>query len=76
MKSIQIDKVASFKSKFVTGSDGTVYVRFDFESFFEWYQRQGTNFSIIEAEKTSVLEAALQEFESSKRQNVIYLGEI
>jgi hypothetical protein len=37
---INIKSVTSFDSKFVTGEDGTVYVKFNFGGFYEWYKQK------------------------------------
>ena len=35
----KVKGVANFDSKFVTFDDGSVYIRFDFGNFYEWYER-------------------------------------
>ena len=72
----KINNVVNFDSKFLTVDGKSVYVRFDFCGFYEWYKYAGKSFSLLDVTDSKDLEESLENFESSKKPNVIYLGEI
>ena len=72
----KIHSVVNFDSKFLTVDGKSVYVRFDFCGFYEWYKYTGKSFSLLDVSASNDLEASLDNYESSKKPNVIYLGEI
>jgi len=72
----KITNVVNFDSKFLTVDGKSVYVRFDFCGFYEWYKYTGKSFSLLDVTDSKDLEESLENFESSKKPNVIYLGEI
>lgn len=72
----KIKNVANFDSKFLTVEGDFVYVRFDFCDFYEWYKYTGKTFSLLDVVTSKDLEESLDNYESSKKPNVIYLGEI
>ena len=72
----KIKSVTKFDSEFVTVEGDSVYVRFDFGGFYEWYKRMGDTFSLIDVEVSQELEESLDTFVSSKKPNIIRLDEI
>ena len=73
---MKIKNLADFDSKFLTVEDGSVYVRFDFGGFFEWYKRTDTSLSLLDLALAKELEKSLDSHESSQKKKVIFLGDI
>ena len=72
----KINNVVNFDSKFLAIEGDSVYVRFDFCDFYEWYRYTDKTFSLLDIVTSKDLEEALANYESKKKPNVIYLGEI
>jgi len=72
----KINNVVNLDSKFLTVDGNSFYVRFDFGGFYEWYKRTKNSFSLLDVVTSKDLEESLDKYESSKKPNVIYLGEI
>ena len=72
----KIKNMADFDSKFLTVEDGSVYVRFDFGGFYEWYKRTDTCLSLVDLAISDELEKSLETFESLQKRKVIFLGDI
>jgi hypothetical protein len=68
--------VANFKSKFLTAEDGSVYVRFDYGGFYEWYQRAGESLLLLDVEASKELERSLEDYQPPEKPKVIFLGDI
>lgn len=76
MDTKKIKGVTNFNSKFVTFDDGSVYVRFDFGGFFEWYEYIENTFSFSDVVGSKDLEESLDNYESPRDPNVIDFDEI
>ena len=72
----KVKSVANFDGRYVTTDDGSVYVRFDFGGFYEWYKVSNKKFSLIDVNSSNEIENSFHDFESSKEPKVIHLGEI
>ena len=72
----KVKGVTNFDSKFVTFDDGSVYIRFDFGGFYEWYERADNTFSFSDVIDSKDLEESLGNYESSREPNVIDFDEI
>ena len=72
----KISNVVNFDSKFLTVDGNALYVRFDFGGFYEWYKHTDKSFRLLDVVTSNELERSLDNYESSKKPNVIYLGEI
>ena len=72
----KVKGVANFDSKFVTFDDGSVYIRFDYGGFYEWYERTDNTFSLSDVVDSKDLEESLGNYESSREPNVIDFDEI
>ena len=71
----KINNVVNFDSKFLAIEGDSVYVRFDFCDFYEWYKYTDKTFSLLDVVTSKDLEKSLENYETSKKPNVIYLGE-
>ena len=65
-----------FDSNYVTVDGGSVFVRFDFGEFYEWYKLAEKTFSLLNITESQKLEKSFNEYESSRRPNIIHLGEM
>ena len=72
----KVKSVANFDGRYVTTDDGSVYVRFDFGGFYEWYEVLDKKFSLINVASSNDLEESFHDFESSSEPKIIHLGEI
>jgi hypothetical protein len=72
----KVKSVANFDCKYVTIDDGSVYAKFDFGGFYEWYKVKDKTFSLLDIISSKELEESLEDYESSREPNVIHLGEI
>ncbi len=72
----KIKNVVNFDSKFLTVDGNSLYVRFDFGGFYEWYRHTDKSFRLLDVVTSNELERSLDNYESSKKPNVVYLGEI
>ena len=72
----KVKGVTNFDSKFVTFDGGSVYIRFDFGGFYEWYKRTDNIFSFSDVVDSKDLEESLYNYESSREPNVIDFDEI
>ena len=68
--------MANFDGKYVTLDDGSVYLRFDFGGFYEWYRLTDKTFSLIDVAASKELEESLANSVLSRKPNVIHLDEI
>ena len=65
-----------FKSNYVTVEGGTIFVRFDFGEFYEWYKLAKKTFSLLDVAKSQKLEKSFNEYRSSRKPNLIHLNEM
>ena len=72
----KVKGVANFDSKFGTFDDDSVFIRFDFGGFYEWYERTDNTFSFSDIVDSKDLEVSLENYESSREPNVIDFDEI
>jgi len=72
----KVKNVADFDGKYVTLDDGSVYVRFDFGGFYEWYRLTDKTFSLLDVAASKELEESLANSVLSRKPNVIHLDEI
>ena len=73
---MKIKSVTSFDSKFVTVEDGSVYVKFNFGGFYEWYRQIDKSFSLVDVATSKKLEDCLHMYEPLKKPNIIYLDDV
>lgn len=76
MDTKKIKSVTDFDSKFVTAEGDSVYVRFDFGGFYEWYKFTDKTFSLLDVAASKELEESFEIYDSSRERNVIDLDGI